>query len=136
MLQDIIEVIALESGTHIQKQVFHLFPHHTQRRVDIVTIKDNFCTVTNVVIIDPTRTNLVYCVSTMTTHVVIVAAHDKTQSYTKQVPRDDFIPLAIKTYSCLHPRFDSFLTFYVHAYIVRHQHTSLVPLMLIYHNRQ
>ncbi len=46
---------------------------------------------------------------------------------------DDFIPLAIKTHSCFHPHFDSFLISCVHAYMVRHQQASLVHLMLIFH---
>jgi hypothetical protein len=135
-LRNTIEVIALESGTHIQRQVSHLFPHHTQRRVDIVIIRNNFCTLADIVIVDMTCTNLVYRVSTTTTHVATVAAQDKAQSCIEQALGDDFIPLAIETYSCFHPRFDSFLIFCVHAYITRHQHTSLVLLMLIYHNSQ
>jgi hypothetical protein len=35
---------------------------------------------------------------TMTMHVAIVSAQKKAQSYTKQAPRDDFIPLVIKTW--------------------------------------
>jgi hypothetical protein len=38
--------------------------------------------------------------------------------YTKRVPEDDFIPLAIEMCSCLHPRFDSFLTSCVHACMI------------------
>ncbi len=61
---------------------------------------------------------------------------NKTQSYVEQTLGNDFIPLAIETYSYLHPCFDSFLISCVHAYIVRHQQTSLVPSMHIYHYRQ
>jgi len=45
---------------------------------------------------------------------------NKTQSYVEQTLGNDFIPLAIETYSYLHPCFDSFLISCVHAYIVRH----------------
>jgi hypothetical protein len=51
----------------------------------------------NVVIANSTYSNLVQHVSTMIMHAIIVAAQNKAQSYIKQVPRDDFIPLAIKT---------------------------------------
>ncbi len=49
---------------------------------------------------------------------------------------DDFTPIAIETYSCLHPCFDSFFISYVHACIACHQQTSLVLWMLIFHYRQ
>jgi len=52
------------------------------------------------------------------------------------MPKDDFIPLAIETYDCLHPHFDSFFTSYLHADIVHHQQISLVPLMLIFYYKQ
>jgi hypothetical protein len=58
--------------------------------------------------------------STMTTHASTIVAKDKAQSYTKWTLKDDFITLAIKTYNCLHPCFDSFFISYVHAYIAHH----------------
>jgi len=63
----------------------------------------------NVVIINPTHTNLVQRASTMTMHATIVITQDKVQSYTKWMPGNDFIPIAIETYGCLHLHFDSFL---------------------------
>ncbi len=59
MFRDTIAAIILESGIHVQRNISHLFPHHTQRRVDIVIIRKNFYTLADVVIIDPTCTNLV-----------------------------------------------------------------------------
>jgi hypothetical protein len=41
-LQDTIVIIALKSGTHVQREVSHLFPHHTQQRVDILITRDKF----------------------------------------------------------------------------------------------
>jgi hypothetical protein len=58
----------------------------------------------------------------MTTHATIVAIQDKAQSHIKWAPGNDFIPFAIETYDCLHPRFDSFLTSCVHACITHYQH--------------
>jgi hypothetical protein len=59
MFRDTIAAIILESGIHVQRDISHLFPHHTQGRVDIVIIRKNFYTLADVVIIDPTCTNLV-----------------------------------------------------------------------------
>ncbi len=131
-----IASVTSKSEVHIQKEVSHLFLHHTRRWVDIVIIKDNFQTMADIVIADPTCLDLVKHASTMTMHVTIVTIQDKARSYTKWAPRDDFIPLAIETYGCLHPRFDSFLIICVHAYVACHQQTSLIPSMLISHYKQ
>jgi hypothetical protein len=120
-LWNTIATIALKSGAHIQRKVFHLFLRHTWRQVDIIITKDNFWTLANIVIGNPTRTDLAQWISTMTTYAMMMAAQDKARSYTKQVPRNDFIPLAIETYSCLHLCFDSFLFSCVHACIAHNQ---------------
>jgi hypothetical protein len=101
-LQNTIATIASKSGAHIYREVFHFFPHDTQRWVDIIITKDNFRTLMDVVIANLTHTNLVQHASTMIMHVTIVIVQDKTQSYTKRVPRNDFIPLTIETYNCFH----------------------------------
>jgi hypothetical protein len=75
----------------------------------------------DIVITNSIRTYLVQRVSTITMHATTVAIQDKARSYTKRAPRNDFIPLAIKTSSCSHLRFDSFLTSCVHVDIARHQ---------------
>jgi hypothetical protein len=59
--------------------------------------------------------------STTITHVATNATQNKTWSCTEWASRNDFIPLAIKTYSCFHLCFDPFLTFCVHANIACHQ---------------
>jgi hypothetical protein len=59
MLQDIVADIASKNGAHIQKEITHLFPHYTRKQVDIIIIRDNFQTLVNIVIIDPTHTDLV-----------------------------------------------------------------------------
>jgi hypothetical protein len=63
----------------------------------------------------------------MITHATTIAIQDKTRSYTKQSLRNDFIPFAIETYGCLHPRFDFFFTSCVHVNIACYQQNSLVP---------
>jgi len=42
------------------------------------------------------------------THAVIMVVYEKTQSYAKQAPGDDFIPLLIEMHECFHFHFDSF----------------------------
>jgi hypothetical protein len=47
-----VVTIALKSGAHIQREVFHLFPCRTWRWMDVFVTKDNFWTLVNIVIID------------------------------------------------------------------------------------
>jgi hypothetical protein len=77
-------------------------------------------TLVNVIIINSTHTNLIQHALTMTEHVTIVVVQKKAQSYTKARAKRWFIPFVIKTYGCLHPHFDSFLTSCVHANIAHH----------------
>jgi hypothetical protein len=50
---DIVTIIILESGTHIQKEVSHLFSTHIWWRINIfINIKDGFQTLTNIIIVD------------------------------------------------------------------------------------
>jgi hypothetical protein len=51
--------------------------------MDIVITRNDFQTLVNVVIIDLTCTNWGQCTLMTTTHATIVAAQNKTQSYTK-----------------------------------------------------
>ncbi len=71
--QDPIAVIVLESGTHVQREVSHLFFHHTQWQVDIFITKDDFRTLMDVIIADSIRTDMVQWTLTTITHVVMMA---------------------------------------------------------------
>jgi hypothetical protein len=117
-LWNIVATIMSKSGVHKQREVSHLFPCHTWKWMDIVISKDGFWTLVDVVIVNLTCIDLVQHALMTIMHASIVVAQDKARSYTKQAPRDDFIPLAIETYDCLHPRFDFFLTSCVHVTIV------------------
>jgi hypothetical protein len=57
-LQNTVTTIILESGAHVQREVSHLFLHHSRRQVDILIIRDNFQTLMDVVIIDLILTNM------------------------------------------------------------------------------
>jgi hypothetical protein len=39
---DTIAIVVSKSGAHVQKEVSHLFPCHTQRRMDIMITKEVF----------------------------------------------------------------------------------------------
>ncbi len=119
-LRDTIVTITSKSGTHIRKKVSHLLPHHAWKQVDIVITRYSFWTLTNIAIVDSTCPNLVHRALTITLHATTIATQDKAWSYTKQALKDDFIPLTIKTYGCLHLRLDSFFISYIHVYITCH----------------
>jgi hypothetical protein len=57
--QNIVAIIALENGTHVQKEVSHLFPHHIPQQVDILITRNDFCTLMDIVVANPIRTNMV-----------------------------------------------------------------------------
>jgi hypothetical protein len=59
MLQDIVVDIVSESGTHIYKEITHLFPCHIRKQMDIVITRDGFQTLSNVIIIDSAHIDLV-----------------------------------------------------------------------------
>jgi hypothetical protein len=135
-LQNIVATIMLKNGAHVQREVSHLFPYHTWRWMDIVTTKNSFQTLADVVITDSIHRHLVQHALTTIMHATIVVIQNKTRCYPKRMPWNDFIPLAIKTYDCCHLCFDSGFTTCVHARIARHQQTSLVSSMLIYYYKQ
>ncbi len=58
-LWDIIAIVVLESGAHVQWEVSHLFLYHTRQRVDILIIINDFRTLMDIVIANSTCTNMV-----------------------------------------------------------------------------
>jgi hypothetical protein len=59
-----------------------------------------------IVVVGPTPTNMLQRTLTMTSHVAMMVAQEKTIN--EQALGNDFIPIAIETYGCLHSHFDSF----------------------------
>ncbi len=59
-----------------------------------------------IVVVGPTPTNMLQRTLTMTSHVSMMVAQEKTIN--EQALGNDFIPIAIETYGCLHSHFDSF----------------------------
>jgi hypothetical protein len=93
---------------HTCKNKFHTFSPTTFSNKLIFFTRNNFQTLINIVIADSTYLNMVQCAASTTMHAMIVATQKKTWSYVKRTSKDTFIPLAIKTYDCLHSRFNSF----------------------------
>jgi len=72
-----------KNGAYVQRKVSHLFPPHTQRRIDIVITRNRFRTLVDVVIVDLTHINLVQQASMTTTHRATVATQNKKWPYTE-----------------------------------------------------
>jgi hypothetical protein len=102
----------LENGTHVHKEVSHLFSCHIQQQVDILIIRNGFRTLLDVIIVDMTHLNMVQQTSMTITHAMVMVVLEKSRTYAKRTLGDDFIPFAIEMYGCLHFCFDSFLTTY------------------------
>jgi hypothetical protein len=75
---DNVATIVLKNGAHVQREVSHLFPHHTQHQMDILITKDSLWTLINVVIIDPTHTNMVQRTSMTIAHVMMMTTQEET----------------------------------------------------------
>jgi hypothetical protein len=133
---DNVATIFLESGTHVQREVSHLFPRHIWHQMDILITKDNLWTLMDIVIAYSTHINMKQRTSTTTTHVVMMTTQEKTQSYIERIPSNDFIPLAMETYGCLYFCFDSLFIACAHTTITRYQRSSLVPSMLVFYYQQ
>jgi hypothetical protein len=74
----------------------------------------------DIVIAYPTRTNMVQQASMTTSHVTMMVIQEKTRSYSKWAPGNDFIPLAIETYECFYFYFYLFCTACAQTTIAHH----------------
>jgi hypothetical protein len=96
----------LENGAMFRER----FPTFSLITPNVKFTRDNFQTLMDVVIVNSTCTNMVQWTLIMTTHVMMMTAHEKTWSYVERALGNDFIPLVIEMYGCLHSHFDSYLT--------------------------
>jgi hypothetical protein len=94
-LWNIIVTIVLESETHVQREVSHIFLCHTQWRMDILITRDNFQTFMDV-ITNLIHRNIMWWTSTETTHVTMMTIQEKTWSYIERTLGDDLFPLLLK----------------------------------------
>jgi hypothetical protein len=88
--------------------------------VDILITTDNFQTLMDVVIIDPTCINMVQRTSTMTTHAMTLATQKKTHHTPNKHWSMISFPLLLKCMGVFICRFDSFLTNYAQTITARH----------------
>jgi hypothetical protein len=70
--------------------------------MDIVLIADGIHTLADIVIVDPTHADLVSQATFSQGMVVTIVAQANIMSYCNRHPKDDFIPLTIKIFGCLH----------------------------------
>jgi hypothetical protein len=105
---------------NVRVMTSHFFPCHIWWWMDIFITRDDFWTLMDVVIVVSTRINMAQRASTTTWHATMMVVQKKTQSYAKWTSNNDFIPLVIKTYGCLHFCFDSFFITCVQITIARH----------------
>ncbi len=81
-----------------------LQPHSTP-----VLTKDGIRTLTNIVIVDPKRTNLLFKFCVIQGFVASNVTQANEKNYRNRHPIDQFLPLATKVFSCLHRHADVFL---------------------------
>jgi hypothetical protein len=83
--------------------------HFSRRQVDIVLTKDGICFLANVVIVDPTSTDLLCQCCATWGFATSKTTQAKKKSYRNQHPIDHFLPLAIEVFGCLNKHFNVFL---------------------------
>jgi hypothetical protein len=69
---DTIIIIVSESGTHVVRKVFHLFPCYIQLQVDILITRAGFLTLVGVVIVDLTHLDMVQWALSIITHAMTI----------------------------------------------------------------
>jgi hypothetical protein len=99
VVQDVFASIARDAGFHILGKQIHVLPppffKSFYRWVDIVLSMDGICTLVDVIIVDPTGTNLVSWVAHSHGVVTTVAARVKENLCCDHYPTNMFFPLAI-----------------------------------------
>jgi hypothetical protein len=107
---DIFVAIAWDVGFHVGREQLHALPsiifNPFHRRVNIVFNKDGIRTLTNVVIVDPMRANLLF-------QSCVIQAKEK--NYRNWHPTNQFLPLAIEVFDCLDKHVNVFLHDYANA---------------------
>ncbi len=78
-------------------------------------IKDGIYTLTNVVIIDPTQVDLLPQSCAIQGFAAFDVVQVKEKSYHDQHSTDQFLPLAIEVFGCLHKHVDVFLHYFANA---------------------
>ncbi len=85
------------------------------QRLDIVLTKDGIRTLIDIVIIDPTQTNLFPWSCAIQGFVASNAAQAKEMNFCNQHPTNQFLPLTIEVFGCLYKHANVFLHNYANA---------------------
>jgi hypothetical protein len=105
--------IVQDVGFHVGQEQLHVLLSTTFNsfhwQVNIVFTKYNICTLVNVIIVDPTWMDLLpwYCATQGFAASNVVQAKEK--NYCNQHPTDQFLPIVIEVFSCLHKYANVFL---------------------------
>jgi hypothetical protein len=98
---------------HVGQEQLHALPLITfksfRQWIDIVLTKDGICTLTNIVIVNPTWAHLLPQSRAIQRFVTSDVAQAKERSYRNQHPINQFLPLTIEIFGYLHKHADVFL---------------------------
>jgi hypothetical protein len=104
--------ITRDVNFHVGQKQLHAFPSITfnsfRQQINIVLTKDGIRNLANVIIIDPMWTNLFWFCTTQG-FVTSDVTQAKEKNYHNRHPIDQFLPLAIEVFGCLHKHADVFL---------------------------
>ncbi len=109
---DTFAAITWDVDFHVRQELHALSLttfNSSSQQVDIVLTKDGICTLIDIVIANPTRTNLFPWSCATQRFVAFDATQAKEKSYHNQHPTDQFLPLSIEVFECLHKQVNVFL---------------------------
>jgi hypothetical protein len=106
--------IAQDVGFHVRWEQLHVLPSNTfnssYQRINIVLTKDDICTLVDVNIANPTLVDLLPWSCTTQRFVASNVVQAKQWSYCDRHLADQFLPLAVDVFGCLHNRWMCFYT--------------------------
>jgi hypothetical protein len=112
-IRDTFAAIAWDVDFHVRQEQLHALSLTTFnsfcQQINIVLTKDGIRTLIDIVITNPTRTNLFPWSCATQGFVTFDTAQAKKKSYHYQHPIDQFLPLSIEVFECLHKQVNVFL---------------------------
>jgi len=113
VIHDTFVAITRDVSFHVGREQLHVFRSITfnsfRQQIDIVLTKYNICTVVDIVIVNPTRTDLFLRSCVIQRFVTLMQLKPKKKNYHNQYSIDQFLPLTIEIFGCLHKYADVFL---------------------------
>jgi hypothetical protein len=118
-IHDTFAAIMWDVGFHMGWKQLHALPSITFNsshwRINIVFTKYGIRTLANIVIVDPTWTDFLPRSCITQGFVALDVTQAKEKSYCNRHPIDQFLPLVIEIFACLHKHADVFLRYYANA---------------------